>query len=502
MRLPFKDQRTQKLAVALLFAVFAMATWLRFHAWEPRLLFADDLYNYMLYHGDRFNSQWAPVFFADAGEKFRFVFSGAMHAEIFLFGKNIDGYLAVNIAVHAVSATLLCLMSFRLCRSWLASILLGAIAVTSRFGLYQVTQVTGQVENLALLFCLLTIYCVMRSDESTQTPDDTFLVTWKCASLLFGVLAFNAHERYIILLPWLAIFFVFHRRSGVMRQRVTFLMFCIALILSNALIKRFIYHSNFFQGTGGEPLSVNLHSIGSLFSEALLSIIGVNHGPQYLTGAEWGDFSGAIRIASVACAFVGICFLVACFVCKSQQGERNRIFWPLWLLILMALLLLPATLTIRMEQRWVLGSYFLFLLLIAAGVGRLIATGINRSIVMVMLICLTVCTAVIEARVSKSFQDIFFVDKGRYAEAIRRAVVDSKSSPPGAPVILVTDPGHCIATLLDGGFFVVYEGMHRKLQCVKSPADASPSAYPSDTRIYISQTPDQFVDVTDQWRSK
>jgi len=475
-------------------------SWLRFAHWEPRLFAGDDLFNYMFYHGDRFNGKWATLFFADSGQKFRFIFSGLFRSEAYIFGNDINGYLVVNIIAHAINGTLLCLIAYSLCRSWIVSVILSVIAVTSRFGLYEVTQATGQVESVALIFGLLSVLCVMKA-ASDETSSD-WPANWKWAALSFAFLAFNTHERYLVLLPWLSIFFVFHRRAGTAKQRWAFIAVCGLLLVSNALVKHFVYHSNFFQGTGGTPLSINLRSICTLLSEATLSISGINHGPQYLIGAEWADFSALVRIASIVLFAATISLVIAAFLPRRSTDKTTQsIHWPMMLLTLIGLLLLPAVLTIRMEQRWELGPFFLVLLICAIGIGRVIVTKHGRAIVVVVLVCMCIGESIVELRVSKSFSVISYVYAGNYAEAVKLAAIDSKLSAPGAPLIFVTFEGNCVGTLLAGGFFVVYEGKYRSLQCVSSLEDLSDRDVSPDARIYASTHDKLVTDVTDQWRA-
>jgi hypothetical protein len=177
-------------------------------------------------------------------------------------------------------------------------------------------------------------------------------------------------------------------------------------------------------------------------------------------------------------------------------------FFPISLVILIGLLLLPATLTIRMEQRWEFGPFLLLLLIFAIGLSRLRFSMAGNLVGTAMLICLCANALVIEKRVSQSFPAISYVYAGQFASSVMRNVVVPMASPFGTPVVLVTISGNCIGTLLDGGFFVVHEGQYRRVECVNSTAEAHPKDFPPNTRIYDSITPDSLVDVTDQWRSK
>lgn len=425
-----------------------------------------------------------------------------MRIEAYLFGANIHYYQFLNVMVHAGCGLFVCLMAQKMCHSWFASVILAMIAVTARFGFYEVTRITGQVESLSLFLCLASVYSLMRGEAALDRADDAWPSSWKWLSLAFAFLAFNAHERYIVMMPWLACFFVFGRRGGSLRQRSHVACVIAVMILSNFLVKKFLFHATFFQGTDNKALGLNFHSIVDLSAQATLTIFGVSHGPQYLVGAEWTDFSTVVKGISIVCISIEtFLFVIAC-VGKRTGAESSRIHWPFSLASLIVLLLIPAVLTIRMEQRWELGPFMLLLVILAGGLSRLTLLCRSKAIATALLICLISSIAAIEVRVSHSFSSIFFTYDTHFADSVKKSIIDARGSAPGTALVFIAIPGNCISTLLDGGFFQIYEGKFRSITCVDSIQAADPRAFPSQTRMYVSETPDRLVDVTAQWKSK
>ncbi|AUT69258.1 hypothetical protein C2L64_13895 [Paraburkholderia hospita] len=465
-------------------AIFAIVIWLRFRSWAPQLFYGDDLFNYMLYHGDRFQSKWADLFFSESGQKFRFVFSSLMHVEIALFGKSTTAYFIVNVAIHAASSTVLAVLMYRCCENWFVAFILGVIAATSHLGLYEVTQATGQVESLGLFFCTLTMLSVFEWNVAGK-KDASSQRAYKWSALLWAFLAFNSHERYIVLLPWLGLFFVSGKQAGSRKERLIFIGICLLLVATNFLIKRLVFHSNFFQGTGGQPLGVNFGSIGALSSEAFLSVIGVNHGPQYLTGAEWSDFSMLVKIMTML--FTGTCLLLITTGMVRRRkvacSEAAPAGWSLYCAALIVLLLLPAVLTIRMEQRWELGPFFLFLTMVACGFGVLHDQG-NRLLATYALSLIVAGSVVIESRISRSFDEVAYLSVDRFASEVKHTLVDQQGALRDGEIVIVADPGYCVGTLLDGGFFLVYGGNYRPVSCAKDIAQARLEACRSGARLF------------------
>ena len=478
----------------LLFVFFAALTWLRFRPWMPQFLSADDLYNFMLYHGDRFNSPMSPIYFAETGQKFRFVFSYAVTAETHLFGPHPDRYFMLNVAIHALSGVMLCFLAASLSGSWIAAIILTSLAVTCRFALYQVAHLTGQVESLSLMFAMVSILAAKTSIERNWDEK------WKWVALAASFFALSSHERYVVVMAWLSLFFVFHHRAGSIRRRALFALACVALVGSNVLMKIYVYKAHVMEGTANTPLAVDVGSIRDLLSQAVLSIFGINHGPQYLVGAEWMDFSTSVRFASVIFAVVVCLLVIAAFTRREQYAPDEKVRWPLAFAVLMVLLLLPPVLTIRLEQRWEVASFFMLLLIAASGIAHVRTMSAHKILLPAALGALIVCAVIIEVRVSRSFEDISFVYGDRYATAAKHAIIDSKTSRPGTPIVLISPQSVCGGTLLDGGFFVIYEGAVRPVFCVDS-TDAAPRAnYPAGSHLFEASPTIEITDITDNWK--
>jgi hypothetical protein len=474
----------------ILFACFSFLIWLRFHYWMPKVLAADDLYNYMLYHGDRFQSRLSPVYFSETGQKFRFVFINAMRIESFLFGPEPHLYFAMNVFIHAICGVAFYFLALSLSQAWWTALLLSAIAVTCRFEFYQVSHLTGQVESLSLVFCLLSILAAKRS------LDRNWSAGWMWTSLLLAFLALSAHERYVVLIAWLAFFFVFHSQAGSVKRRILFAAGALLLLASNVLTKVFVYKSNVLEGTGNTHLAVNFSSIKTLLLEAVLSIIGINHGPQYLVGAEWADFSTAVRAASTVLATLMVGLVIIALVKGRSHDTAGNVHWPAAFFVLAALLLVPPALTIRMEPRWEVASFYLLLLIIACGIAEIRSRHNGESIAALLLILIAASTIIVEHRVTQSFDSVFFVPGDRYAEAVKQDVVDVKATKIGEPIGFVADQGYCDGALLDGGFFVIYEGHFRTIKCFASRSALGSDSAARDMKVYELTAPNRMVEVS------
>ena len=155
--------------LSLLF-IFLLATaagaW-RFSPWMPKVFFGDDLANLLAYKAGNFASSLSQALGSAYWYKYRPVFATIMWILYGSFGSIIWPYLLVNLLIQGLNATLVFAITRRLSRgNWLVSLAIALAVVTSRFALYQVTQVTGLVEGVALLCFLGMVYCVIRASES------------------------------------------------------------------------------------------------------------------------------------------------------------------------------------------------------------------------------------------------------------------------------------------------------------------------------------------------
>jgi len=149
------------------------------------------------------------------------------------------------------------------------------------------------------------------------------------------------------------------------------------------------------------------------------------------------------------------------------------------------LLLLPPSLTIRMEQRWELTPFLILLLLVAIGIDHLALASVFNDF-----------------KVSKSFDKIFLVSSERYAASVKKFVIDQNRPPTGQDIALVTQESNCQWALMYGQeFFTFYEGTPRTARCINSLDDMA--ALPSmSTRVYVSASDRELVDIIEDWRLK
>lgn len=503
----YRNIAGQSLHPCVLFIVFIVGVtsviW-RFGPWLPDVFFGDDLANFLAYKDGHFPTGVKEAFSVTYVEKYRPLFHWIMSAMFGAFDDSILTYLALNILLHGVNATIIFAIAHRLSHgNWMVSLAVALAVATSRFALYQVTQVTGLLEGIALTLFLLMIYSMVRASESKEAA-----LGWSWLAVIAAFLAIHTHERYIVVAVWLGLAMLVLPNFSRLQRTPLFILLgaCVAIVLFNVILKTIVLEIPFLVGTSATHFDLNVLRVLEHAKQALLSIFGFNEGPEYLIGARTFSLK-EFPIWLLAAAFTLAWFVVivtgvrAALIGKvtTSASHYQPLIWPLLLIALGVFMLVPPALTIRMEQRWILQPFIVTLLLFAwaAGVKR------HRTILPMGILALAIAPGLVVADsfIATHFGQIFFVSSGRFATAAKRDIVD-KDYRELTPVVLVANSDHCNWTLLRGEFFRLYGGTQRTLSCFGSVGEVNSAVLPESARIYSSSyNPLNLTDITSELRA-
>ncbi|WP_431211974.1 hypothetical protein ACQ86N_40360 [Puia sp. P3] len=190
-------------------------------------------------------------------------------------------------------------------------------------------------------------------------------------AILFANGAMYTHERYMMIFPFiiLAILLFPGFRALTGRQKGELIVLAIASLAVNYFVKTRVYSLPYFLGTANAKMTFSVGDAIHFYFDAILSVIQINSGPEFLVGIRFPGLPAYQKILVVA-MIGGLVYLLAAFIRKvrkrlfSNNRDRDSAVLVVSLVILLHLLLIPAVSTIRLEQRWIQGPFAVFVLIL------------------------------------------------------------------------------------------------------------------------------------------
>ena len=363
-----------KYIYALLFPICALIYFVNYK-WHTFTIYGDDLLIYN-YYGEPDITKHLSI--STTLQKYRPVSDLVVRMILSLFGKHLFKYYLFNVLMQGIC----CVLFIRICDHFLRSIALSCLAgltiALSRFNLFNLTQLYngGALETLAMVFFLPSLLHIVRSHHLVkENPGNTFKAL--CMAWLFATLAAYTHERYIVLFPFIILCTLVPRYKPMrLQQRSVIIALSIISVIINYSIKKYNFHLNFFTGTGNTLISFSLPDAAGYLKDAVLSIAQINSGPEFLIGTPFLSLFGFIKVIAVLSPAFTIAILIT-YVVRSGNADirpsgafRESNSFLLLLFALFALCLLPAIVTIRLEQRWLQASLCIYILIIVIAVNN------------------------------------------------------------------------------------------------------------------------------------
>lgn len=351
---PFGRRGTAVLIlVALAALTIVSGLWFRgfrFHTWM-----GDDLYAWGFYNS---HPSFHDLFLTATGGKYRPVTTAVQWALFQLFPSDFAAWTYVNVGLDLIVAGLVFFLVRRLARGDLVVAFLGALVyLTSRFSYYSVFQVMGIMEGISILLLVIILYLAVVSLQSDAR--------WPGFALtgLYLVITLT-HERYLALFPFLVLLVVFRRGVSWRLRSLLIGLLCIPPLL-DVLLKRVVFATSLLMGTGGQSLGFDPVQIAKFMTKGAANMLWVNWGPDYLSGITISEMGPkALVLVGLIVAVIVVCavsFVVRVVRLEDRRERRAELeYFVLWL-VLVASLLLVASITIRQEYRWLYAPFLVCL---------------------------------------------------------------------------------------------------------------------------------------------
>ena len=286
-------------------------------------------------------------------------------------GFNFNAWLNLGLVVWSVTCVVFTTFIAKISKSWILSIGLGLLLLSSRFAIYQVTNVTGLMENIAsleLVVFVILLWGYFRTGGSNR-------YFW--GSLVVLLCLVFTHERFQGLTLVLLAIALFHPVGQPWRQRAVRAIASLvpAILLTGA--KLAVWTMPLFVGTGStSELGFSWEATRDHLIAAGLNLVGINWGPAYLVGQpfeahpQW--FQVMVVVQAVALVLVGVVVTIGFW--RTNREKRwselfpqsvNSFLTPILLGLLLVALIIPVVITIRIEQRWLLTPFIVVLFFVS-----------------------------------------------------------------------------------------------------------------------------------------
>lgn len=350
-----------------------------------RALYGDDLYLWSFYGCEDF---WSFTFPKVTKGNFRPFYWALSYLEFRLIGPHVHWYARFNVLLNVAIAWVIYFFSRRLSRltrtpqgmriGQVVGLLTGMLYLQSHFAAYQIAQVLGLLESLALLLALLTLWGLFDYMEGRGTR------AYLRACLCFFLVIFT-HERFIALAPlfYLAVItqYLTERRlcRRFARLRTVELLLPL-LILAVFFGTRMVVAGEAIPvGTAGTKVQDTFslaQALGFAFSQVAY-IFGVNAGHAIFCGVSFGDSAHWVQ-ALIVLSWLCLLLLLLLYVRRAWRRGRitpRLIGENLLFICFIALCIGSSSITIRLETRWVYVSYTAALLYLSYMLGEIAKSG-------------------------------------------------------------------------------------------------------------------------------
>ena len=371
-----------------------------------RALYGDDLYLWSFYGCEDF---WSFTFPKVTKGNFRPFYWALSYLEFWLIGPHVHWYACFNVLLNVVIAWVIYFFSRRLSRltrtpqgmriGQVVGLLTGMLYLQSHFAAYQIAQVLGLLESLALLLALLTLWGLFDYMEGRGTR------AYLRACLCFFLVIFT-HERYIALAPlfYLAVLTQYCTERRLCRRFAPSRTSCAAsddipamnrlgrtvelllplLILAVFFGTRMVVAGEAIPvGTAGTKVQDTFslaQALGFAFSQVAY-IFGVNAGHAIFCGVSFTD---SARWVQGLIVLSWLCLLLMLVLYVRMAWKRGRITprligENLLFICFIALCIGSSSITIRLETRWVYVSYTAALLYLSYMLGEIAKAGAVKA---------------------------------------------------------------------------------------------------------------------------
>jgi hypothetical protein len=274
-----------------------------------------------------------------------------------LSGESTSTWFAYRLLFLSFSSMLVYLAAQKSFRFGLAGLFASSVYLSSRFLLYDVSQIFGIMELTSISFLLL-VFIMVRKHSETRKEKYLFL-----AGLAFFFLYFS-HERFQVVAIACIVYVFVAIRDPYSRAKWGSL-FALPIVLG--VTSRIVFQMPQFVGTGSvNSLGFDYQTAISHSFSGILQILGFNLGPEYLVGVSFDSSAEWVQVSALVTIFAGVVtFLGSLINLRWVDFRSEKHFFGVFQFFLVLVVFFSGMVTIRLEQRWLVAPFILIVIGIA-----------------------------------------------------------------------------------------------------------------------------------------
>lgn len=367
-----------------------------------KLLYLDDLNTWNEFSQMNF----IQMVFNTAANKFRPVYYLILNLCYKLFLPRVYLFGILTLMLNFVIVVLLFYVIFKITDQPFFSFCGSVIYIFSRFAYYNISQVHGIMEEMALITATLILFLLLKF--LLENNDNCFYF----ASILLFFIPF-IHERYIVLYP-LFIVAIFFSTKNIKYEKLKYFIFSTLSFTIPFLVRILFLKNRSFDGTGGSDIkkTFNFNDFFKYFKSGLLYLFGINDGPAYLNGIEQENVLKWVKIFNtIFIIFMVVIFSLYFSFIILNFWKRNEIVNQLKTTIIIITFifftLICACITIRLEMRWIYTPYVGFIILLCNMLSY-IKKYMKNYIVNVLIITILSITIPTELYFRSNYKNLYY----------------------------------------------------------------------------------------------
>ncbi|MCM1235835.1 MAG: hypothetical protein NC489_37565 [Ruminococcus flavefaciens] len=304
-------------------------------------------------------------------------------------------------------------------RKIVMSFLCAILYTISRFAYYNISEVYGIMEGIAVFFAitfLLELFLWLDSKENR----------YYYTGIVFYILAIWSHKRYFVLV-FLFIVVLCFDKSLCLKKKIRKGIWPVLAVGTFWIIRFVLFGGRALDGTGGTAIGETFNiktAIMFCFSQVGY-ILGFNCGPQYLNGITFSQVPEWLNIFLVLNLLI-ICCVVYAFgkiLVKECEYRRENVSKIVLFILFIALCIMSSSITIRVEMRWIYVSYtayVIFLVFIIDSLRDFYPWNIKKVMVLGLFMVLTLIS---ECNYRQHYVNLYYWGEKDFSRAFYDATV-------------------------------------------------------------------------------